>query len=166
MTAEALRLYETVHKQGVLGRIWSMLTGQPRRLLDLETIRRTANISSRHYAGIQTVPIAQIRGSEGRSAEFDTRFRPLQSHTKDRWVKMAVAQTEGRMLPLVELIQVGDTYFVRDGHHRISVAQALGQEEIEAVVTVWETTGALPPKPPVVCNATEKYPSWCENVWV
>jgi len=29
-------------------------------------------------------------------------------------------------------------YFVRDGHHRISVARALGQAYIDAEVTVWE----------------------------
>lgn len=35
-------------------------------------------------------------------------------------------------------------YYVRDGHHRLSVARALGQEEIEALVTVWEV--ANPPQ--------------------
>jgi hypothetical protein len=38
----------------------------------------------------------------------------------------------------VELIQVGEVYFVRDGHHRISVAAALGQQEVDASVTVWQ----------------------------
>ena len=40
-------------------------------------------------------------------------------------------------LPPVDLIKVGENYFVRDGHHRISVAHALGQEFIEAEVTEW-----------------------------
>jgi hypothetical protein len=44
----------------------------------------------------------------------------------------------------VELIQVGDVYFVRDGHHRISVAQAMGQKAIDAEVTVLEVAGPLP----------------------
>ena len=47
------------------------------------------------------------------------------------------------MLPPVALIQVGHLYFVRDGHHRISVARALGQETIDAEVTVWDV--ACPP---------------------
>jgi hypothetical protein len=47
-------------------------------------------------------------------------------------------------LPPVRLIQVGDVYFVRDGHHRISVAKALGQTEIDAVVSVWHAAGPLP----------------------
>jgi hypothetical protein len=45
---------------------------------------------------------------------------------------------------MVELIQVGDLYFVRDGHHRISVARAWGQATIDAEVTVWEVVGPLP----------------------
>jgi hypothetical protein len=40
-------------------------------------------------------------------------------------------------LPPVDLIELGDVYFVNDGHHRISVAKMLGQREIEAQVTVW-----------------------------
>ena len=42
------------------------------------------------------------------------------------------------------LVKVGDKYFVLDGHHRISVAKALGQESIEAEVTVWDVAGPLP----------------------
>jgi len=35
-------------------------------------------------------------------------------------------------LPPIDLIRVGDIYFVRDGHHRISVVRALGLQEIAA----------------------------------
>ncbi len=34
-------------------------------------------------------------------------------------------------MPPVELIQAADGYYVRDGHHRISVARAAGQASIE-----------------------------------
>ena len=47
---------------------------------------------------------------------------------------MAQAKLDGTVLPPVELIQVGDIYFVRDGHHRISVARALGEEYIDAEI--------------------------------
>jgi len=166
ITTEALRLYDVAHQQGVLSNFWSTLTRHTQRLLDLETIRRKVNVSNRHYIGLQTVRIAQIRGSEGRSREFDAHFRPRQTHTKERWVNVAVAQSQGHPLPPVELIQIGDIYFVRDGHHRISVAQAMGQEQIEAFVTVWETTGALPWKPQVVCSVGKEYPAWFENMCV
>jgi hypothetical protein len=38
-------------------------------------------------------------------------------------------------MPLVDLVRIGEIYFVRDGHHRISVARALGLDEIDANVT-------------------------------
>jgi hypothetical protein len=51
---------------------------------------------------------------------------------------LAAARQRGIVLLPVDLIQVGDVYFVRDGHHRISVAQAFGQKQIDAEVTVWD----------------------------
>jgi len=48
----------------------------------------------------------------------------------------------GTVLPQVELIQLGEAYFVRDEHHRISVARSLGQKDIDAEVTVWEVETA------------------------
>jgi hypothetical protein len=50
----------------------------------------------------------------------------------------------GVVLPPVCLIQVGDVYFVRDGHHRISVAKVMGQEQIDAEISVWHVMGPLP----------------------
>jgi hypothetical protein len=44
----------------------------------------------------------------------------------------------------VVLVRVGDIYFVRDGHHRISVARAMGQQDIDAKVTIWQVPGPLP----------------------
>ena len=55
-----------------------------------------------------------------------------------RWLGVARAALRGEHLPPVDLIRAGDVYYVRDGHHRISVARALGQREIDARVTVWE----------------------------
>jgi hypothetical protein len=34
------------------------------------------------------------------------------------------------------LMQVNDVYYVRDGHHRISVSRAMGQDFIDAEVTI------------------------------
>jgi hypothetical protein len=62
----------------------------------------------------------------------------------NRWLSVAAARDQGKGLPPVVLVQVGDVYFVRDGHHRIAVARALGQLDIEAQVTVWHVSGPLP----------------------
>jgi hypothetical protein len=89
------------------------------------------------------VSISHIRGSQGRSRDFDCDFNPIQDYTRGRWLNIAVARQQGKSLPPVKLIQVGDIFFVLDGHHRISVAQALGQQDIEAEVTVWRLAGPL-----------------------
>jgi len=44
----------------------------------------------------------------------------------------------GQAMPAVELIQVGDAYAVRDGHHCIPVVRALGEDYFNAQVTDWE----------------------------
>jgi hypothetical protein len=126
-----------------LCRMGARLTGRHGRLLDLAAVTASRTIHDRHYAGIQTVLIEQIRGSEGRCNDFDANFHPRQQHTRSRWQSVARAQQRGVALPPVELICVGDVYFVRDGHHRISVVAALGQQYIDAAVTVWQVDRSL-----------------------
>jgi hypothetical protein len=43
----------------------------------------------------------------------------------------------------VKLVQVGDIFFVEDGHHRISVAKAMGKQVIEAEVVRILGSGTL-----------------------
>ena len=119
--------------------LWSRLRGKPAELLDLTTFIDERSIRTMRSAGTQTVPLVRIRGSEGRNHDFDAAFHPRQTHTRDRWLQIARARLDGIELAPVELVQVGDIYFVRDGHHRISVAITLGQREIDAMVTTWET---------------------------
>jgi hypothetical protein len=135
----ASQLYRTNRTRGLMHKIWSALTGRSRRLLDLVATREAYDVHSRHTAGTRPIPIQEIRGSKGRSEDF-TDFRPLRPHSKERWMRIAIAQQMGETIPPVELIRVGDAYFVRDGHHRISVARALGQEKVDAQITVWEAT--------------------------
>jgi hypothetical protein len=140
----ALKLYRNAQARAWLGKVWAALTGRSRRLLHLGAIRGACTVSRSYHAGTRAVPICQIRGSEDRCEDFDTDFQPLQPHNKSRWMSIATAQQVGATLPPVKLVQVGDIYFVRDGHHRISVAKSMGQEHIDAEVTVWEVAGPLP----------------------
>jgi hypothetical protein len=139
-------MYMRACARGCWSQILSAVTGHSCQLLSLTELR-TAVVRARHAAGMQTVPLSQIRGSEGRSTDFDRSFNPLRSHAMERWLRVAEAQRRGMSLPLVQLIKVGELYFVRDGHHRISVARALGQQEIDADVVVWEVDGPLPWQP-------------------
>jgi hypothetical protein len=54
---------------------------------------------------------------------------------RERWERLALAQRRGESVPPIEVYRVGDLHFVQDGHHRVSVAHALGLEVIEAYVT-------------------------------
>lgn len=136
----AEQLYDQALNRNRLGALWSNLRGRPNRLLDLSVVHASATVTGHDYIGRRQVPISEIRGSgsSGRSRDFDADFRPLKSHSQARWVSVATAWQRGANLPPVKLTQVGDTYFVEDGHHRISVARALGHTEIDAVVTVWQ----------------------------
>jgi hypothetical protein len=153
----AQQLYDKARALGWWNALRAWVLGQPRHLADLGALRKRATLRGCHAAGVQAVPLSRITGSEGRHGDFDRWFAPLNPALKNRWQSVATARYQGVTLPLVELIRVGESYFVRDGHHRLSVARALGEEEIEALVTVWEVTGpaaaaqpqGVRPSPPV-----------------
>jgi uncharacterized ParB-like nuclease family protein len=92
-------------------------------------------ICGQHHEGLRMIPLSQIVGSEGRCGDFDRGFRPLKTHTRQRWFSIARAHLAEVALPPVDLIRVGDEYYVRDGNHRVSVARAFGLKAIEAMVT-------------------------------
>ena len=85
--------------------------------------------------GLQVVPLDAIVGTVDRAADFDRGFRPTTTRLRSRWERIAAAQRRGEPLPPVSLYQVGELYFVRDGHHRVSVAKSLGRTDIDAYVT-------------------------------
>jgi hypothetical protein len=118
--------------------LWLRVTGRFQTLCDLRRAATAVGIKNRRYEGLQSVPLHQIQGSEGRAQEFTRDFRPLRRHTSERWLRVARAAAQDYGLPPVSLIRFGDIYYVRDGHHRVSVARARGQLVIEAQVTVWE----------------------------
>lgn len=143
-TCTALKLYRSACNRCLWAKVWSALTGRPCVLLDLDAVRAVCALRASYHGGLRSVAISRIRGSEGRCQDFDGGFRPLRSHNRERWVRIAVARLMRTPLPPVILTLVGDRYFVLDGHHRISVARALGQAQIDAEVTVCQFAGRLP----------------------
>lgn len=122
---------------GLIRRVKAALQGRRSALRSLDATVAHGSAGSRTYRGVTLVPLSAVRGSENRVCDFDADFRPLQEHDKPRWIGVMRAMNSGIPLPPVELIRVGEHYFVRDGHHRISVAKWLGMKEIEAEVTEW-----------------------------
>lgn len=131
-------VHRSMQNKAFLEKIYAFLSQRSRNLLDLTTEISERKIIRQYYVGVRTVPLNRIKGSEGRSTDFDCDFNPLHARTRDRWMSIAIARSQGDTLPLVELIQLGEDYFVRDGHHRISVAHAFSEEYIDAVVIVLE----------------------------
>jgi hypothetical protein len=85
--------------------------------------------------GLQVVSLDSIVGTVDRAVDFDRGFRPTSARLRSRWERIAAAQRRGEALPPISLFKVGELYFVRDGHHRVSVAKSLGRDDIDAYVT-------------------------------
>jgi hypothetical protein len=142
----AVNLFNQARWKSGMEKRRSLLLRRPCELLDLHTLP-SSQVRSRCYGGLQPVSIDQICGSLGRVGDFDRRFHPRSDRLRDRWISVVLARRQNIPLEAVELIQVGQRYFVRDGHHRISVARALGETTIDAEVTAWEVSGPLPWEP-------------------
>ena len=132
------------------------LTGRSKSLLDLRHLLQNQQVEQIHSLGIQQVPIEQIMGSESRVTDFDEQFRPLKGNSIERWASIAIAHLEDKQLPAIDLIRVDGAYYIRDGHHRTSVAKMIGQLSIDANVVEWSMTEREAPSAEVV--AEEKQP--------
>jgi hypothetical protein len=140
----ALSKFKSVLLLGKISRLKKRITHCPAWLFDLNALKPDLSLRGSFYAGIQVVSIRSIIGSEGKTTDFDMGFHPIKETSRERWVNMAMAYLSRLPLPPVQLFQVGHAYFVRDGHHRISVSRAFGQTSIDAEVINWQ---AVPPFP-------------------
>ncbi len=89
--------------------------------------------------GLQVIPLDQIVGSVDKVRDFDRRFRPTSDRSRQRWERLAEKSRLGEYLPPIDVYKLGNLYFVRDGHHRVSVARAQGADQMEAYVTEIDT---------------------------
>jgi hypothetical protein len=87
------------------------------------------------YLGLQVIELDSIVGTVDRGREFDRSFRPTSGKVRGRWERIAEAQRRGKAMPPIDVYRIGELHFVKDGHHRVSVARALGHDTIDAYVT-------------------------------
>ena len=94
--------------------------------------RRSGAAASR---SVQDIALERIKGTTepNRAEQFDHQFRPA-GLTRCRWLSVWLANHRGTTLPPISVVPVSDGYAIRDGHHRVSVAKALGALTIRAVV--------------------------------
>jgi hypothetical protein len=90
--------------------------------------------------GLRSIALDSIVGTaDRRRAEFDRLFRPGSYRLSGRWQSIAAARLRGESMAPIDVYRIGRLHFVRDGHHRVSVARAQGDTTIEAYVREVQT---------------------------
>jgi len=120
-------------------------------LLSFDDVRRELVANNRLQRGMRVVEVEAIVGSVGRWRDFDRSFLPARASGGERWKRIDRAFQRGEYLPPVELYEIGDTYFVVDGHHRVSVARYHDVPTVEAAVAEF-----YPKRPAARAPATSK----------
>ena len=133
---EARAGFENALQKNFWNGLARLLFGSRNQLLAFDEILERIPFEGQHDGGVQEIPVDRIVGSVGRSQDFDVDFLPRKSNIRRRWVNIARANLIGEYLPAIEVFQVGAVYFVKDGHHRVSVARVMHQAVIEAHVVV------------------------------
>lgn len=111
-----------------------------------------ATTALRRPRGLQIVPIERIVGTARHPSQNTTDFLPLPGlrgrNWQGRWQRIKRATDSLKMLPAVELMQVGEDYYVADGHNRVAAAREAGAIAVDADVTELVVPGTLPAAQP------------------
>lgn len=98
-----------------------------------------ANRAPRRRLGLRSVPLERIVGTMRHPSQNTADFLPLPKlrgeNWRARWQRITRAMDGLAVLPPVDLVQVGDDYWVEDGHNRIAAARLAGAAEVDADVT-------------------------------
>jgi hypothetical protein len=122
-------------RRAFIGRVVARLRRECSRLLAFDEVGEGRLAHNRRRLGLREVEVSKIVGSVGRHDAFDRGFMPTKASLAERWKRVDRAFHCGLDLPAVRLYKIGESYFVEDGNHRVSVARYQGVETIEADVT-------------------------------
>lgn len=153
-------------------RLVARLRGDPSRAASFEEATRALGARNKLRLGRRVVAVDKIVGSVGRSRDFDGEFLPIRRGLAERWKRVDRAFHRGVELPPVELYELGGSYFVVDGNHRVSVARYHGAAAIDAEVVELRgrrSTDAAHDGTRVAGQPVHRYhehgASWLENFW-
>jgi hypothetical protein len=118
-----------------LARFLSRERGDIDVILPFDEVVEALGRTGERDLGLRAIPLDSIVGTVDRKTGFDREFRPTTSRVRTRWERIAAAMHRGDPLPPISVYRIGDVHFVKDGHHRVSVARALGHRDIDAFVT-------------------------------
>ena len=137
-SADAQFDFGRARRRRMLSRLATRFRGEPgdvNVILPFEEVVAALGRRGERRLGQQTIDLDSIVGTVDRAREFDRRFRPTSGRVRPRWERINVAQRRGDAMPPIDVYRIGDLHFVKDGHHRVSVARALGHKDINAYVT-------------------------------
>jgi nucleotide-binding universal stress UspA family protein len=143
--ASALRDFHEARRHAALEAIMARLTGKSIDLFAYEDVRQKLKVKGSVSKGLQDIPLDAIVGSVGRYTDFTRSFLPRRDSDQQRWARVKAQVTDMGGLPPIEVYQIGEAYFVRDGNHRVSVARELDAPTIQAYVTEVRTKVPLSP---------------------
>lgn len=139
LSQESNRKFSDMRAQVFIQSMLPFLYRKPMELLPFEDVRKMLGLTHVRKLGLQDVPLDKIVGSMGRYDDFTREFLPRKTSQESRWRTVYDLSTSMEGFPPVELYKIDEAYFVRDGNHRVSVAQANNAESIEAYVTEYIT---------------------------
>jgi hypothetical protein len=141
-SSDAQTDFGRARRRQVASRLARRLRGEPgdvHLILPFDEVVEALGRKGERRRGLQTIPLDSVVGTVDRTREFDRNFRPTTRRVRRRWQRIAEAIRRGEAMPPIDVYRIGDMHFVRDGHHRVSVARQLGLDVIEAYVTEIET---------------------------
>jgi hypothetical protein len=135
LSLDAVDDFRRARRRAILRDIVARLKGAPDDLLSFDEVRQQLKAQEVTPRGLQEIPLDALVGSVGRYTDFNRQFLPRQRGDESRWARVRAAMQDGRELPPIDVYQIGQIYFVKDGNHRVSVARELGWTRIAAFVT-------------------------------
>jgi hypothetical protein len=135
--------FDRARRRSAYARLARIVQGGSRDLLPLDQAVERLRPFARRYLGIRPIPVSQVVGTEGRGGDFDRDFQPRRPDVRERWRRVEQAFPDAGFPPIV-VYQLGDAYFVIDGHHRVAIARQQGMETIDAEVTELKARWHLP----------------------
>jgi nucleotide-binding universal stress UspA family protein len=139
--------FRQAHKQATLEAILARVQGQTADLLSYYDVYEQLKATGQSDRGLQEIPVAAIVGSVGRTNDFSRTFLPRNTGNEERWAGLLTVANSQSLdkLPPIQVYQIGDAYFVQDGHHRVSIARRQGVSHIKAHVVQIHTRVPLRP---------------------
>lgn len=108
----------------------------PRHPLSYDEAAERAGVSAMVPLGLRSVRVKRIVGSAGKANKVGRDFLPLgKGPASANYRAIRAKMAAGEVLPPITLYQLGNRYFVVDGHTRVAAARSLGIEYLDADVS-------------------------------